>query len=326
MNELVIFIWTILAATFGFLLLYVLKKQKRKLGKLMMVFVLVMLAIVFLVSASTYWLAYPSIHLIWLDRFNFLALGAVTTWALYFRPWTVRNTSDYQLDSILPELLFLAGGGCLAAVLYVSTPQFIELVPYSKDLSKDLWDLPLLFLFPLLFIKTFDLVGHVPFWTLENPFLFTIEEEDIRNWPRRDLMQVNFSLKNSLEQEYDLFAWSTKPWIEAPKEVALGRVFRLMIQQRRQRTDLETIQDMGDEYDGQPSFWWAFKIKFQLFKPSTWARSKSYLNPDLSLKQNGILNGDLIEAKRVPGEGKKVEIDYGHVDDDDMGKTVIINR
>lgn len=326
MGEIVILIWTILAATLGFLLVYVLKMQKRALGKMMMVFIVVMLVVGFLAGMTTHWLAYPSMHLVWLNRINMVVLGTITTWALYFRPWTIRNTSTFKDDSILPEFLFMGSGACLTAVIYMSAPQLIQLVPLNEDLSIASWDLPLLFFSPIVCLKMFDLAGQVPFQTVENPFIFTIEEEDIRNWPRRDLMQVNFRLKNSLEQENDLFSWESKPWIEAPKEVALGRVFRLMIQQRRQRQDLETIQDMGDEYDGTPSFWWAFKVKFQLFRPSTWTKTSTYLNPDLSLKQNGIANGDLIVAKRVPGDGKKIEVDYSEVDDDDYGKTVIINR
>lgn len=326
MTELVILIWTILAATLTFVLLYVMKQQKRKLGKFMMIYVLILMVVVFLVSMATYWLGYPSVNMIWLDRLNFLLLGTIATWTLYYRPWTQRHQHDFKEDSILPETLFLAGAGCLSAVVYATAPQVIEVVPYSKDLSADLWDIPLLFLFPIACLKMIDMAGQIPFWTVENPFIFTIEQEDIRNWPRRDLAQVNFRIKNSLEEEHDLFTWATKPWIEAPKEVQLGRVFRLLIQQRRTRTNLETIQDMGDEYDGLPSFWWGFKIKFQLFRPSTWSRSSTYLNPDLSLTQNGILNGDLIVATRIPGEGKKVDIDYGQIEDDDLGKTVIINR
>lgn len=326
MNEIVILIWTVLAAVLGFVTLYVLKQQKRVLGKIMMVFLVAMLVLVFLVSMATYWLVHPSIDLIWLNRLNLLVLGGVTTWALYYRPWTIRHKTLYKSDSLLPELLFIGAAGCVASVVYTLAPQWIQVVPMADDVSIRLWDLPLVFFIPIVWLKTVDFAGQVPFKTVENPFIFTIEEEDIRNWPRRDLMQVNFRLKTSLEDEFDVFTWNSKPWIEAPKEVALGKVFRLMIQQRRQRQDLDTIQDMGDEYNGTPGFWWAFKIKFQLSRPSTWKKSSFYLNPDLSLKQNGIANGDLILAQRLPGDGKKVEVDYSGVDDDDFGKTVLINR
>lgn len=326
MNEIVIFIWIVLAAILGFVMLYVLKKQKRALGKMMMVFLVVMIFAALLVSLATYWIFHPSINLIWLNRLNMLLLGGVTTWALFYRPWTIRHKTLYKADSLLPELLFIGSAGCVTSVIYTLAPQFIQLVSLDEDLSIRLWDLPLLFFVPLVWMKTGDLAGQVPFKTVENPFIFTIEDEDIRNWPRRDLMQVNFRLKTSLEDEFNLFTWDSKPWIEAPKEVALGKVFRLMIQQRRQRKDLDTIQDMGDEYNGTPGFWWAFKVKFQLLRPTTWKKSTLYLNPDLSLKQNGIASGDLIVAQRLPGDGKKVQLDYSGVDDDDFGKTVIINR
>jgi hypothetical protein len=292
----------------------------------MMVFMVVMLVLVFLVSMVTHWALYPSINLIWFNRVNMILLGGLTTWALYYRSWAQRSTSQFKSDSFVTELLFVAASACVSSALYALAPQWIQIVPLADDYSLHSWDWPLLFFLPVAWLKTCDLVGQVPFKTVENPFIFTIEEEDIRNWPRRDLMQVNFRLKNSLEHEFDLFTWNSKPWIEAPKEVSLGRVFRLMIQQRRLRQDLDTIQDMGDEYNGTPGFWWAFKVKFDLLRPSTWKKSSHYLNPDLSLKQNGIANGDLIIAQRLPGDGKKVELDYGIADEEDFGKTVIINR
>ena len=175
--------------------------------------------------------------------------------------------------------------------------------------------------------KLGDLSSQIPFKMVENPWLFPLEKINPQDLPWRNLMQVNFQVKQSLLDEYNLFSWAVGTWVEAPREVTLGQVFHLCIQERRPRKDLKTIQDMGDEYDGQPQFCWIFWIKLKWYDPSTWFRKPRYLNPDLSIEHNKIRSSDVVIARRIPGSGKKQSsIDYKGMIGDDPEKTIIIQR
>jgi len=310
----------------GFLLNYVIKQRKRKLEKYWMIYKLILIILSFLTSALVYFFLIESPHLIWFSRFTILGLGTVNVWALYRRPWPVRSKFEYEEDSTLPEFLFVLLGGLLVGIAYTTAPQTLEIVAYSVDVSRSLWDAPIVFVLPFLIFKLSDLASQVPFRTVENPWVFPLEKANPANWPWRDLMQVNFELKRSLLDEYNLFAWPARPWIEGPKEVMVGQLFRLAMQERRKNSNLTTIQDLGDEYDGAPRFVWIFSFKIIWYNPITWFRSPRFINPDLSVNQNKLQKWDVIVARRVPGDGTKPSgLNYqGIFEGDDSEKTVIL--
>ena len=246
---------------------------------------------------------------------------------MYKRPWTLRHEFKYEEDAFLVEFLFVLSGGLICGLAFVTSPQAFEVVPYSVDLSSDYWDIPLVYLLPFLIFKMSDYSSQIPYRLVENPWVFPLEAENPETWPWRDLMQVNFEIKRSLLDEYNIFSWSARPWIESPKEVSLGKIFRLAMQERRQRKDLSSIQDMGDEYDGTPRFCWIFSFKRIWYNPATWFRQPRFVNPDLSLKQNKIRKGDIIVARRIPGDGTKPSgINYENMLHEDDDKTVIVKR
>jgi hypothetical protein len=134
-------------------------------------------------------------------------------------------------------------------------------------------------------------------------------------------------MKRSLQHEYDIFSEEAKPWIEAPKEISLGAIFQLCLQERRGNKNLTTVQDLGDEYDGDPLFFWMFLRKFIWYKPKTWKRDVRILNPLLSIKANKIEVDDIIVARRIPGHGIQFNFVEDEPDvDEDSNKTVIIRR
>ncbi len=327
MRETVILIWTLLSLVFSFLLMYVMKRQKRGLGKYVMIYKLILILVTFIVSYLVYSLVRSPLHSIWSTRLAILLLGTLNVWVLYKRPWTVRSTGNYAEDAFFPEALFVLISGCLVSITFVTVPQLFEIIEYRIDVSRDLWESPLIFWLPFLFLKLTDFSGQIPFKTIENPWVYPTEPIHAADFPWRELMQVNFHLKKSLVDEYNVFSWSARPWIEAPKEIPLGKIFQLCIQERRKRDDLSTIQDLGDEYDGAREFCWLFSIKRVWYNPLTWFRTKRYLNPDLNIHQNKVKKSDIISAKRIPGDGTKLSINqYDGQYGDDEGKTVLINR
>ncbi len=327
MRETTVIIWCLLLFVFGAALLFFAKRKKRKLDKYAGIYKLILALLTFLVSILAYWLAADTPHVIWVSRATVLLLGGINVYALYRRPWTVRHPTDFKQDAFLTEFLFVTVSGLLTATVFVAAPQSVGIIEYSKDVSAGIPDAPLIFLLPFLLFKLHDFAGQMPFRTVENPWIFPLEPVNAEEWPRRDLMQVNFEVRRSLTDEYDLRARPARPWIEAPKEVTVGMIFRLAMQERRKRADLGSIQDMGDEYDGTPQFCWLFSVKRIWYNPMTWHRNPRFINPDLSIKQNKIQKRDIISARRIPGDGSKAAglnyaADYG----EDTDKTVIINR
>lgn len=326
MRELVIIIWAILSLVFGLILTLVLKQQKRKLGKYVTIYKLLLIVLSFLFSLPVYYWLKGTLGLVWVSRLVIFTLGVINVYALYHRPWSKRHAFEYEEDAFWVEFLFVCISGCLTSIMFVSAPQITTILPYSSNVSRYAWDFPFVFVLPFLMFKLTDFAGHKPFRVIENPWLFTVERVNPSDWKWRNLIQVNFQVKKSLKDEYNLFSWEMRPWIEVPQEVPLNVAFRLCIQERRQRKDLLGIDDMGDEYGGTPEFCWIFFLKKKWYNPVTWFRRRKCLNPNLSIEQNKIGVGDIIIGRRIPGDGQKiVHRDY-QVYDADTDKTIIINR
>lgn len=327
MREFVIIIWAVLILLSGILLTWSLKRNKRQIGKYVMYHKLGVMLLSFGLSWLMFFLFEKSNHLIWSIRLAVIALGGLHLWVMYKQKWTKQDHYNYDEDGFFPEFIFTLLSGLIASIAITSAPQAFELIPYSVDVSSLLWDLPLLFVLPYLGFKLLDMSTQVPYHSVENPWVYPLEPTNVENWPWRDLIQVNFQVRRSLREEYTLFHWSAYPWIEAPKEVAVGKIFSLVMQERRKRTELTSIQDTGNEYDGDPQFCWLFSIKRIWYRPATWFRKPRFVNPDLSVKANKIQEGDVIIARRVPGDGSKpIRTGYHEDIDYDNDKTVIIQR
>lgn len=327
MREFIVLVWFVLLIITSVLLVFFVKRHKRKLDKYAVIYKLVLMLTVFLCSSLTYFFLYDSPHIIWVTRTVILILGMLNVYALYKRPWTIRHPLKYEEDSFLVESLFVSISALLAATIFTKAPQIWGILPYSKDVSATIADAPLWFWLPFLVYKLRDFSGQVPFKLVENPWVFPLEPVNADQWPWRNLMQVNFEIRRSLIDEYDLAATPARPWIEAPKEVSIGMIFRLAMQERRKKESLTSIQDMGDEYDGTPRFCWIFSIKKVWYNPLTWFRESHFINPDLSVVQNKLQKGDIILVRRIPGDGTKTAgLNYSEDFGFDADKTVIIKR
>ncbi len=329
MRSLVIIIWSILLLASMMSLIFLLKRAKRKVGKIDLIVQLVFGFFAFGIGYLIFLVLNGNNHnLVWVFRASFLLIGVLYMLFLKNRPWVLRNREDLYQDSFAIELVFSLVGAFLSAVMMVFGAHYFL---YSKsmyvDISTGFWELPIYYILPFLFVKLVDFSGHIPIKNLGKPWVFPLEPVSPNDWPWHELVEVNFELKRSIQDEYDMFSWVAKPWIEAPSEISIGGVFQLCMQERRGRTELVSIQDLGDEYSGKPRFCWIFLRKVIWFKPSTWKHGTRILDPLQSLKLNKIEKGDIIIAKRVSGDGAKLlDVNNEQTIDEDSNKTVIIKR
>lgn len=318
-------VWILLAMATAYLLFWLVKRQKRPLNARIALYKLSFIALSALAGLLLAYSLGQSPHRVWASRAVFTAIGLLHLLVLYQQSWVKRDPFDAAEDSFAQEATFTTLLGLLCALTFVFSSRVFRLVGIdAPEISNYFWDAPLWFLLPFLAFKMSDLATQIPYRVVENLWIFPIEPLGIPDWPRRDLMQVTFELRRSLEDEYRPFRRSVQLWIEVPKQAPLGDVFRLIIQDRRRRTDLTTILDLGDEYSGPPEFWWLFSIKRVWWNPSTWSRSPRYLNADASIANCNIKKSDIIIARRMPIKG--VADRYLKKDDYDAEKTIIINR
>lgn len=327
MREPTLIIWALLAFITGLLFMWSVRHSKRQLGKYVAIHKLALILASFGAGFLAFFFLKDSPHQYWASRLSLLFLGLLHTWAMYSQSWVKRDKYDYEKDSFLPEFLFTLLQALIASACFTISPQLFGVVERPVDVSLPLWDAPLAFMAPFLVLKIGDYASQIPFRAVENPWVYPIEPVNPENWPMRNLMQVNFQVRRSLVEEYHLFRRAAFPWIEAPKEIPLGDIFRLVMQERRRRPDLLTIQDMGDEYGGDPKFWWLFSIKKKWWDPGTWYRSPRYLNPDQSVTANKVQKNDIIIARRIPGDGSKFSYSkYQGGQSADPDRTRLIHR
>lgn len=270
-----------------------------------------------------------SLHTIWVGRLVLLLVGVLHATLLYRRAFAKRDFTRYETDSLVPEMVFSILVAHLCSLSYQLSPRLLDFFNIATVYPDSAyWDAPLVLLLPFLVVKLFDLTGQVPFRIVENMWFYPIESIDARDWPRRDLINVNFSIASSLREEYRIFGRKVNQWIEVPREATLGNIFRLLQQERRKEQGRTTIQDIGTEYDGEPQFWWLFKKKFVWWKPSTWGVGIRYLNPDLSISANKITNEDIITAFRIPASKDQIPSGKPWINEsgNDSDKTSILYR
>jgi hypothetical protein len=293
-------VWIIGVLGFAILFMWSVKRRKRALNAYIAWYKLGFLLLFACASIMLAQTLTGSAHLVWVTRAVLLAIGALHVWVLGMQSWFQRNKYDFSKDSFLPEWAFtcmLAFAGLLVFTLsHGLLKKFIH--PFAPVPLG--WDAPLAVLLPFLILKLSDLAGQIPYRVVENQWLFPIEPANTESWPRKDFIQANFQVTKSLLDEYRIFRMPAYTWIEVPKKAPLGDVFRLLIQDRRIRQDLTTIQDLGDEYRGAPAFWWLFSIKRVWWNPGTWFRSRRYLDPHVSLEENKVRESDFIRARRMP--------------------------
>jgi Ca2+/Na+ antiporter len=325
----VIIIWVVLLVISAAVLMLLLKHRDRKLSKYDMLFRLGYAALAFGLAALAFLLFdKDSVWLVSISRLCLLFVGVINVVTIYKQAWTKRDRLNAEEDSFWIEMVYILSCAFTASVAFVAAPYAFQLIPYSEDLSAIFWDIPLVYALPYFIVKVFDITGHMPLKAAPKPWLFPIERVEPSEWNwKAKVQRINFELHDSLETEYDLFSWYAKPYIEAPLDAELGKIFRMCIQIRREKGNYTAIQDMGDEYDGAAQFCWLYYKKPRLLEPESWFKQKRYLNPFASISANGITAKDIIVAQRIHGDGSHYAIDQQDLSTtNDDEKTVFISR
>jgi hypothetical protein len=330
MKEPVVIVWATLAIAIAFIYRWAMKSRGRKITPRTAWHILIVLLVSSIAGLVTESKFNGSPNIVWVGRLIILVLGIGHLISLYYIGWSKRDSYKYKEDSILPEGIFTLLLGLGSAICFCASPRSLPIQFFEFTFTPDpitMWDAPIIFLLPFVFLKLFDFAGHVPSKVVENPWIFPLEEVNTEHWPWRDLIRINFRVSKSLRDEGHIFGRWTTPWIEVPREISLGKVFQLNMQEHRKHRR-DTIQDLGNEYVGEPFFWWIFSIKWVWWKPSSWWRSIRYLDPDATLSVNLVRNGDIIRAKRVSKEALEGN-DYKARRDQSMidpNKTIIFHR
>ncbi len=262
MKDPVVIVWGILTLLAAIWSKWALKRHDRSLDGVTQIHILAFALASSAVGCLMPMIVEDEIWALWVNRAVLLLLGILQVWSLYRQTWTVRDRYEWPKDSIHPELAFTTVVALLCSVCYVLSPRALGFFNLGKAMrDTGLWDAPLYFLLPLLIFKLADWAGQVPWRSVEAPWFTPVEVVNPEKWPWRDLMRVEFSLATSLVEQYTLFGRHAEPWIEVPREAQLGATFVLTMQVRRTKQGVRTIQDLGNEYDGAPKFWWLFSIK-----------------------------------------------------------------
>ncbi len=253
-------------------------------------------------------------YLGWVVRIVFLTFGIISTWGVFKLDWAIRDRFDAAKDRFEIEFAFISVISSISVLLFSAAPTWVNLVSKTKMLellpTEHFFDVGLCGILPFLMVKVGDWASQIPYRDVENRWAYPTEPLNYEFWEWHDLMQVNFEISQSLRTEYGLFQKPLKylmnPWILAPKAQQMGDIFRVLVQERRKRRDLALIQDVGTEYRGLPPFWLLFRIKRIWYRPNTWSRKVRYVNPNLSVEENEIQQGDVIRIERMPHFAKTV--------------------
>jgi hypothetical protein len=301
--EALIAIWMVSVIAFGIFFFWSVRRQKRSLNSYIAWYKLGFILFSSFAGLLLFRWVGGSPHQIWATRLAFFGIGLAHLAILYQQPWAKRDKFLYEKDSFALEWAFTVLLGLLCALAFFVSPRLFKMISFGMMKTGDpIWDAPLLFMLPFLAFKLADFASQIPYRVVEKLWVFPIEPIRTEGWPWRNLMQVNFQLRRSLLEEYRIFSRPAYPYIEVPKDMALGDIFRLLIFDRRRKPELTSIQDLGDEYRGEPKFWWLFSIKWVWWKPTSWFRSIRYLNPDDTLSRSKVRKGDIILARRIPLE------------------------
>lgn len=300
MNEPVFILWGVLLLITILLVRFLFKRYGRSLGRYAGFLKIGLTLLTLGLSLLIFWRLPDSAHLIWVARLTIIALACTDVWLAYKLKFSKRNGYDYEQDSFLPEFLFFTAHALAVGMVFVAGPQVLGLVDaQGVDLSRNFWDLPLLFLVPFLALKLADFAGQLPYREVENRWVYPLEYLELTPEQLTDFTRVEFQVRNGVRREYKIGARPDYPWIQAPRALPLGDVFRVTMQERKRRSDLVPINDVGDEHGGDPLFWWLFKRKLR-WHPGTWFAKPRYLNPAHSVEVNNLHSYDIVQIRRIP--------------------------
>ena len=223
--------------------------------------------------------------------------GIVYVWWLYNKVlWTKRdliyeNNDSFWLEAFFSLILTIGFSIGVVLVLYIKMQQTY----FDK-----FWSVSLFFPVPFLIYKAFDFYMQIPEKHFKNKWIFTKNMIGEKEWVQENIIRVKFAV---IESWYKPGMKKTLKFeIPAPREAALGEVFRLAVRNYNHDGHDDSVQDLGIESENTNKFWWLFKLKAVWNRPHTWFPNIRYLDPFESTLSNGLRSHDLVKVIRITNE------------------------
>jgi hypothetical protein len=244
---------------------------------------------------------YSQIYLIM--QLVFLILGILNAWLLYPKLfWAYRDAERADRDSFWAEGLFTLTVCILSVLALLVSFILISGKSISLDNRPDFvfWTLIAVFVLPFFVLKGYDFLNQIPARNFDVKWTYpTHTPLEPNRWQWEHKVWVNFDVADSLENERKWRVKRAKFSVEMPREQSLENAFRLALREHHDRGPAIPVQDLGYERSRQGDFWWLFKIKCIIWRPNTWFRKNRYLDPYISIVENGLRQGDVVKAQRM---------------------------
>ncbi|WP_207431284.1 TssN family type VI secretion system protein [Sabulibacter ruber] len=257
-------------------------------------------AFVSLMTGAIMWLLYemaqlPIFYIFVIGLVIFLIAGYFHLEKLYSLLWARRDADNWSKDSFLKEAGFTFS---LASVMSLICLMCFGFLLKKWDVAASMWGFLLIFPLPFLLTKAYDFLRQIPEKDFDKKWFYEVFPFDETQWKRENMVSVGFQVADSLQNEGRWFSKKARFSIVIPRDQELRMIYRLALREYHKKNPSVPVQELGYEEEG-PKFWWLFYVPFLLWKPRTWWRQNPYLDPNESIANNHLRNGDFIVAKRM---------------------------
>jgi hypothetical protein len=206
-------------------------------------------------------------------------LGIVHVFALY------RLNSWSEQESLWQELVFTLYVAMLGAFIFLILFNVLNKHGYAVLFTSSF----IFFLVPFLVVKCFDFMLMIPaevypMWYFPAGEVDLEIPEDVMD--DESIIVVEFQMARALSDD----AETIKSRSKLPLKLEFGRFFPIFLDQYNDRnagTQIEFLDGSKQPYG------WNFYIK------PKWYQSPRYINPDITIRENGVKENDIIVAERV---------------------------
>jgi len=208
-----------------------------------------------------------------------LVLGIIHVIALY------RLNSWSAQDSLWQELVFTLYINMLGALIFLLVFSKLNKQGYALLFTTSF----IFFLIPFLVVKCFDFMLNIPdevypMWYFPAGEVDLEIPEDVMD--DESIIVVEFQMAQSVDENSEMVKSRSK----LPLKLEFGRFFPIFLDQFNDRNPGSQIAFL--DADKQP-YGWNFYIK------PKWYQTANYINPELTIRENGVKENDIIVAERV---------------------------
>jgi hypothetical protein len=208
-----------------------------------------------------------------------LVLGIIHVATLYsLNSWS-------EQDSLWHELVFTLYITMLGALIFLLVFSRFNRQGYALIFTSGF----ILFLVPFLVVKCFDFMVMIPeevypMWYFPAGEVDLEIPEDVMD--DESIIVVEFQMARALAEDSELIKSRSK----MPLKLEFGRFFPVFLDQYNDRnagTQIEFFDENKQPYG------WNFYIK------PKWYQAPRYINPEITIRENGVKENDIIVAERV---------------------------